>query len=65
MPTKPIMITGVPACAQTPPWQRALARAITDPRELLRRLGLDTEIPESVTQADGLFRATLILPLDY
>lgn len=56
MPTKPIMITGVPACAQTPSWQRALARAITDPRELLRRLGLDTGIPESVTQADGLFR---------
>lgn len=56
MPTKPIMITGAPASAQTPPWQQALARAITDPRELLRRLELDTGMLDGAVRAHGLFR---------
>ncbi len=63
MPTKPIIITGAPASAQTPPWQRALARAITDPRELLRRLELDSAVHDSVIQADTLFRT--LVPENY
>ncbi|HYW91294.1 MAG TPA: EF-P beta-lysylation protein EpmB [Gammaproteobacteria bacterium] len=35
------MITKSDPATQSRPWQRALARAVTDPRELLRRLALD------------------------
>ena len=35
------MITKSDPATQSRPWQRALARAISDPRELLRRLALD------------------------
>jgi L-lysine 2,3-aminomutase len=56
MPTKPIMIPGAGAPAQTPGWQRALAEAVRDPCELLRRLRLDPSDLPGMQAADGAFR---------
>lgn len=56
MPTNPVMIPRAPAHAQTAQWQRAWARAIRDPRELLRRLGLDASLLPGAEQGHSLFR---------
>lgn len=56
MPTNPIMITRASAQAQTPEWQKAWARAIRDPRQLLLRLRLDPVLTEGMQRGHGLFR---------
>lgn len=56
MPTNPVMIPRPAALAQRVPWQQALSRAISDPRELLRRLGLDASLLTEMEHAHGLFR---------
>ncbi len=56
MPTNPAMIPGAGAPAQSFPWQRALSRAISDPHELLQRLGLDASLLGGMAQGHGLFR---------
>lgn len=56
MPKNPFMIPRVAAPAQTPAWQQALARAIADPRELLRRLGLEPSLLKGMECGDALFR---------
>lgn len=56
MLTKRVMIPRATAPAQTPAWQRALARAITDPRELARRLDLDPALLPGMNQGHALFR---------
>ncbi|AGA34784.1 Lysyl-lysine 2,3-aminomutase [Thioalkalivibrio nitratireducens DSM 14787] len=49
--------------AQTPKWQRALARAITDPLELLRRLDLEPDREPEALQAHHGFRT--LVPESY
>jgi L-lysine 2,3-aminomutase len=56
MPTKPVMIPRAIAPAQTPAWQQALSRAITDPRQLLQRLGLDPALLPGMACGHDLFR---------
>ncbi|MCA1790685.1 MAG: EF-P beta-lysylation protein EpmB [Thioalkalivibrio sp.] len=56
MPTNRVMIPLAAAPAQTPAWQQALARAIADPRELLRRLGLEPSLLKDMECGDTLFR---------
>jgi L-lysine 2,3-aminomutase len=56
VPTNPIMIPRAVAPAQTPAWQQALSRAITDPRQLLRRLDLDPALLPGMDRGHDLFR---------
>ena len=56
MPTNPVMIPRAVPPAQSLPWQRALSRAISDPHELLRRLGLDASLLRGMERGHGLFR---------
>ncbi len=56
MLTKRAMIPRATAPAQTPAWQRALARAITDPHELARRLDLDPALLPGMGAGHALFR---------
>ncbi len=56
MPTNPIMIPRASAQAQTPEWQRAWARAIRDPQELLLRLQLDPALAPGIASGHALFR---------
>ncbi|SEP56639.1 EF-P beta-lysylation protein EpmB [Ectothiorhodospira magna] len=57
------MITRLNARSQSADWQRAMARAITDPAELLRRLQLDPALLPATRQAARNFR--LRVPLAY
>lgn len=57
------MITRTVAIRQTPAWQTALAQAISDPAELLRRLQLDTGLLPAAHAAARLF--PLRVPLSY
>ncbi|AHE99041.1 EF-P beta-lysylation protein EpmB [Thioalkalivibrio paradoxus] len=63
MSTNPSMIPRPPPSAQTPAWQRALAQAITDPLELLRRLDLPPEPGPGTLQAHRGFRT--LVPESY
>lgn len=56
MPANPIMIPRAIAPAQTPAWQQALSRAITDPLQLLQRLGLDPALLPDMACGHDLFR---------
>ncbi len=49
------MIPGTQPIRQTPAWQKELARAITDPAELLERLGLDKNLLPAARAAVRLF----------
>ncbi len=49
------MIPGSPVLRQVPVWQSALARAITDPAELLAAVGLGEEWLPAATAAARLF----------
>jgi L-lysine 2,3-aminomutase len=49
------MIPGTQPLMQPPPWQRELARAITDPTELVRVLGLDPALIEPARMAGRRF----------
>jgi EF-P beta-lysylation protein EpmB len=63
MPTKPIMIPRPVTAAQPPRWQRALAAAVRDPLELLRRLGLDARDFPELERAEHGFRT--LVPESY
>lgn len=56
MPTNRFMIPRASAQAQTPEWQRAWARAVRDPRELLARLQLDPSLAQEMGSGHALFR---------
>jgi len=56
MPTKPVMIPRPGATAQPARWQTALATAVRDPLELLRRLRLDARDFPEILRADQGFR---------
>jgi L-lysine 2,3-aminomutase len=56
MPTNPIMIPRPSAQAQTSDWQKAWARAVRDPRQLLLRLALCPSLVESMETGHQLFR---------
>ncbi len=49
------MIPATPEARQTTSWQRELAAAITDPRELVAMLGLPAELAEQARAATGGF----------
>lgn len=49
------MIPGTERLQQPPHWQSALARAITDPRELLRELGLSADLLPAAIRAGQPF----------
>jgi EF-P beta-lysylation protein EpmB len=49
------MITASPSTKHTPLWQCELARAVSDPAELLQRLKLDTALLPSARRAARLF----------
>ena len=56
------MIPRIPARDDTPAWQRLLARSITDPAELLRRLRLDPALLPAARAAAARFRLRVTLP---
>ena len=56
MPATRIMIPRAPAQTQATQWQRAWARAIRDPHQLLLRLKLDPELLEGIERGHKLFR---------
>ncbi|MCU0758592.1 MAG: EF-P beta-lysylation protein EpmB [Steroidobacteraceae bacterium] len=49
------MITATPKARQTSAWQRELAAAITDPRELLEQLGLPASLVEGADPVSAAF----------
>jgi len=65
MPSKPVMITRTPprtqppAAGTTPAWQQALARALSDPQTLARRLGLPPSALPGMEAGHRLFRTRI------
>ncbi|MCG5500424.1 EF-P beta-lysylation protein EpmB [Ectothiorhodospira lacustris] len=57
------MITRLNVHRQSADWQRALAQAVTDPEELLKRLGLDPALLPAAREASKQFRVRV--PLGY